>query len=426
MDPLIFLYDISFNLFWIYSVPFIYFKNNPYLKRRWGLSPLPMLRSTNSNIWIHALSVGELLSVLPLLKRMKIEFPEKQIILTVSTKAGFRLSDNNTEIKRFADKRLIMPIDLPRIRKRLVKMISPSLFILVETDIWPGLLYELKKNKVKSILLNGRISLRTHKRYSRFSFIAKRLIDMFDLLLMQSDIDTDRLIDIGINKGKVMTVGNIKFDQETAFLTEEEREEWRKLLNLRDTSPVWIAGSIHRGEGEIIFNVYKKLRDTFPKLILIIAPRKLDICTQLFKISESLGFKTSLRSNISHSYDVLILDTMGELSKIYSVGDVSFVGGSFVPIGGHNLCEPARFGIPVLFGPHIHNFLRMSEMLISYGGGKMVKDQDELFEAMKILLSDPEKRKEMGDGARRFVLNNRGAIDRVIKEIKGLMECSGT
>ncbi|HDI78252.1 MAG TPA: 3-deoxy-D-manno-octulosonic acid transferase [Desulfobacteraceae bacterium] len=426
MDPLIFLYDISFNLFWTCAIPFINFKKSPYLRHRWGLSSLPALKSTGSCVWIHTLSVGELLSALPFLKRMKVEFPEKQIILTVSTSAGFGLSNSNTDIRRFTDKRLIMPVDLPHLRKRLVKMISPSLFILVETDIWPGLLYQLKKSRVKCVLLNGRISPRTYKRYSRFSSIVKRFIDMFDLLFMQSDIDTKRLIDVGIDKSKVMTVGNIKFDQEATILTEEERGGWRKLLNLRDASPVWIAGSIHRGEEEIILNVYKRLKDIFSKLILIIAPRKLDMCTQLFRISQNMGFRTSLRSNISHSYDVLILDTMGELSKIYSVGDVSFVGGSFVPIGGHNLCEPAIFGIPVLFGPHIHNFLRMSEMLISFGGGKMVKDQEELFEVIRFLLSDPKNREDMGDRARRFVLSNKGAIDRVIREIRGLMECYGS
>jgi 3-deoxy-D-manno-octulosonic-acid transferase len=237
---------------------------------------------------------------------------------------------------------------------------------------------------------------------------------------MQSDLDRERLLRIGVERGRVRTVGNIKFDRDWVPMGEEEKADWVRTLHINTEDPMWVAGSTHGGEEEIILDVFKKIKPLFPRIRLILAPRRIERAPEIHRLSLERGFRSVLRKGLTSDgepYDVLVLDTMGELSRIYGIGELSFVGGSLVPIGGHNLLEPASLGSPVLFGPYTHNFVLMSRLLIEAGGGRRVKSGEDLFEQVRRLLSSPRVSEDMGRRAKAFVDLNRGALGRVMEHI---------
>jgi 3-deoxy-D-manno-octulosonic-acid transferase len=242
---------------------------------------------------------------------------------------------------------------------------------------------------------------------------------------MQSDLDRERLLEIGLPPDKVKTVGNIKFDRTLLPMDEKERSHWLQLLNLRSEHRVWVAGSTHEGEDEIILETFKRLVAHFPELRLIIAPRRTERTEEILGLCRIKGLNVVCRTDLpgdSDNYQVLILNTLGELGRLYGLAEISFVGGSMVPLGGHNLLEPAGFGCPVLFGPHTYNFVLMSELLIKAGGGRSVKDAEDLFKAIKGLLYEPERSGRMGRQAKKFVEMNRGAMERIMEHIGGFIE----
>jgi 3-deoxy-D-manno-octulosonic-acid transferase len=237
---------------------------------------------------------------------------------------------------------------------------------------------------------------------------------------MQSDLDRERLLRIGVEAKKIFTVGNIKFDRHWEPMGREERGKLLGLLGLEPEEVIWVAGSTHRGEDEALLEVLRRLRSAYRELRLILAPRRLEESQGILKLARKMGLEAVLRTEFPNNrqpYDVLILDTLGELSRIYGLGTLSFVGGSLVPMGGHNLLEPASFGCPVLFGPYMHNFVAMSEALIEAGGGWQVQDGKGLYEAMKTLLEDPARLAFMGRSAKAFVDKNQGALKRVMSHI---------
>ncbi len=374
------------------------------------------------SIWIHALSVGEVISSLPLVRALSRKYPERDIVFSVTTSQGMEIARDELqgEVKRL----LTMPLDFWWSIRRTVYSINPSLFVLVETDIWPGLIFHLKKRGTKALLVNGRISPRTLMRYRRFRAFIRAVLDSFESCLMQSDLDRHRLLEIGLKEDKVKTVGNIKFDRDWTPMDEKEYKQWLDALNLSPEDDLWVAGSTHRGEEDIILDVFLRLHKLFPALRLIIAPREIDRAGEVERLVSGKGLSAILRKDLPHkrkSCDVLILDTLGELERIYGIAQISFVGGSLEPIGGHNLLEPASFGKPVLFGPHTHNFVQMSQLIVEAGGGRCVTDGEALFETMKEILSDPKISDSMGQRAREFVELNKGALGRVMEYIENYL-----
>ncbi|MFC1821289.1 3-deoxy-D-manno-octulosonic acid transferase [Thermodesulfobacteriota bacterium] len=412
------LYHFLWTIFFLPIFPLIPFIRNRRFAARMGLR-LPSTPLQGGNIWIHTLSVGEVLSAIPLVRSIRQQHPERNIVLTVTTSQGLAIA--RKELQEEVTEVLTMPLDFWWSMMRMFNYINPSIFLLIETDIWPGCIYLLKRRGIGSVLLNGRISPRTFRSYRRFALLIRFMLNSFDRLLMQSDLDRERLLRIGIDPQKVITSGNIKFDRQWIPIGEKEHGQWTHLLNLRADDRIWVAGSTHQGEEEILLTVYKRLQTEFSALRLIIAPREIERAEEIYRLSVSQGLKTERKTglkNDGHPYHVLILDTIGELGRIYGIAEVSFVGGSFVPIGGHNLLEPAAFGCPVLFGPHTHNFVNMSQLLIEAGGGKRVKDEEALCQILQELLSNREYAGGMGERADRFVDSNRGALERVIGVIE--------
>ncbi len=244
-----------------------------------------------------------------------------------------------------------------------------------------------------------------------------------DLLMMQSDLDSRRIREIGVSPDKVITAGNIKFDREWVSMDREEYNNWMERLCPGTGSKIFVAGSTHEGEDEQVLSVFKRLAEKHTELVLIIAPRKLDRVDAIESMGLDMGLKvikrTALEKNSRQGYNCLILDTIGELARIYGLASISFVGGSLVPIGGHNLLEPASFGCPVLFGKYTHNFVLMSELLLEHGGGKRIEDAEDLFRTLNDLLSDQAEADKIGRNAKNFAEANSGAVNRIINCIGG-------
>lgn len=422
---ILFVYHLGWTLFVIFLWSFIPLLRNHRLVQR--LQVVPCARKQgNKTVWIHALSVGEVLSAVPLVKSLKKCFPEEELVFTVTTRQGMAIAQR--ELKNDVSLLLPMPLDFWRPMLRMIRCIRPKLFILVETDLWPGLMDHLRRRGVQTMLVNGRVSLGTLNSYRRFRFFFRKMLGMFHACLMQTDLDRTRLLETGIKAEKVKSLGNIKFDRPYSPMNQEERREWFEKLGLSDDHQIWLAGSTHQGEENIILDIFRQIRPSFPDMRLIIAPRRTERAEEIQRLARSKGFKTATRTAIathSVSYDVLILDTMGELGRVYGVAGISFVGGSLVPEGGHNLLEPASFGCPVLFGPHMDDFKIMAELILEAGGGIRVNDPQQLLQCVLDLFSQPEKRYAIGARARQFVKSNQGALARVSAEISELLQARG-
>ncbi len=440
------LYHLLATLILIIFFPIFYlFKNKGRLQERLGLN-LPNLgesgagrpgrlvpQSGTGRLWVHDLSLGEVLSAIPLLDALKNRYPSREIVLSVKTATGLEIAREKLQSK--VDYILPMPLDFWWSVRRMIKYINPSIFILVETDIWPGLISSLKKSGVKTILVNGRVSPHTGKSYIRWRFLIKRVLAMIELFLVQTEIDKYRIIGGRLFPDKVKVTGNIKFDRKWKSLKDKERKRWLNLLNLKN-GLIWVAGSTHNPEEKIILNVFGQLLKLFPDLSLIIGPREANRFDEVYYLARDLGFKVirktelpagppaSPESRRAGKYNVFILNTLGELGQIYGLADIAFVGGSLAPIGGHNLLEPSSFGISVLFGPYTYNFTTMSQSLIKCGGGKMVSDESELLHVMLELLGQKNKREQIGKKAKEFVEQNQGALERVMEILEPYIDMS--
>jgi 3-deoxy-D-manno-octulosonic-acid transferase len=417
-----FYYHLLWTLLVFLSIPFSLIHKRFRLVDRL-ISRLPQEINKTKAIWIHALSVGEVNSAVPLIRMLKEYYPGNKIIFTVKTRSGLETARGQTGDT--VDHILPMPLDFWWSIIRICRYINPFLYIIVETDLWPGTIMYLKHKQVPAMLVNGRISPRTFKSHKRYAVITKPIWESLDICLMQTDLDRRRLIDIGIAPEKVKTAGNIKFDQDWKEMEKMEKKVWYQRLHLNPYDRIWVAGSLHEGEFDIILDAYQKVWEQFPDLRLVIAPRRMEWVEDIRLACNRRGLPVILKTDLSKNnqdYQVLILDTMGELGRIYGLAEFSFVGGSLVPIGGHNLLEPASFGQPVLFGPYTHNFELMAERLIESGGGKRVSGGEVLVKILEELLLKPALRGKMGLAAKAFVNRNRGALEIVKKEIENTLE----
>jgi 3-deoxy-D-manno-octulosonic-acid transferase len=413
----LFLYHCAWTLIVLLGLPvFSAIRSRRFIDR--VFLELPAQTPWERGIWIHALSVGEVTSAIPFVRALRREYPQEDIIFTVTTRQGMEIA--RREIGDEVRLLLPMPLDFWWSLGKLIQCIKPALFILVETDIWPGLISLLKKKGIKTVLINGRISPRTLRSYNKCRFFIRRLFNSFGLCLMQTDLDRKRILSIGVAPENVKTAGNIKFDSDWLPMGDKERHEWLEALHLEPENIVWVAGSTHEGEEKIILEVYKRLRLISPSLLLIMAPRNIERADSIMVLCSGMGFKSLLKTDLTKdgaSYDVLILNTIGELGRIYGIGKVSFVGGSLVAQGGHNPLEPASFGHPVLFGPHMEDFVLMTQLLVESGGGQEVSDSDDLFKAVKKILMDPALCDDMGRKAAAYVETNKGALKRVVAHL---------
>lgn len=424
------LYDILLTILLILASPYVVFRSlfqekfRQGLPQRLGLFQPPPFRRP---IWVHAASVGEVFCSVPLLKKVKEEFPRSKIVLTTITSTGNEAA--RTHVPE-ADRVFLLPIDHPFIIGRAVEKIQPGILLIAETELWPNLLRSCGKRGIPVVLFNGRISQRSFRRYFRFRFFFKECMKYFSLFLMQTEEDRKRILEIGGEPQKTKTAGNLKFDQTFPSFTREAVTDLAKALGPHGTEKILIAGSTHSGEEEILVTLYKELKKMIPRLVLMLAPRHLERLDEVEEIlrKETLPWvrKTALSSGAGPSHqghpEVILLDTMGELMGLYSLGTLVFVGGSLVPIGGHNPLEPLFFKKCVLFGPHMAHFLEITTHLVGAGGAIQVSGKEALFSELKRLLLDEVARKEVGEKGHQFLLKHQGATRRMFEEIRPLLD----
>jgi 3-deoxy-D-manno-octulosonic-acid transferase len=367
-------------------------------------------------IWVHAVSVGEVMAAVPLIKKIKQHFPDVPLVVSTITETGNQTAHRNL---KQADRIIYFPFDYPFIVRRVARAVNPLVFIMLETEIWPNFLRELSRRSIPVLMISGRISERSFRNYKLFSFFFKQVLAQVSRLCMQTAEDAQRIIAIGAQEERVLVGGNIKFDLQVPPITLQEQERLRTDFGFAAGQQVFIAGSTHKGEEEIVLSIFAALRRRFPQAALILAPRHPERFAETEALLRQSGLpyvrRTALKSApFPQGACVVLLDTIGELFKTYSMGTVVFIGGSLVPVGGHNVLEPAVFGKPVIFGRHMHNFREIARMLCQKQAGIQVAGPEQFTAEALRLFEDPAACEEIGRNAFRVIQENIGAVQRSV------------
>ncbi len=367
-------------------------------------------------IWIHAVSFGESVAATLIIKKILEQHPKVPVTVTNMTPTGSEKISSS-----FGDKVLnfYIPYDVPMLQKRFIKKIQPDAVVIIETELWPNMLMTLKKHNIPVILANGRLSQRSFKRYHKIKFLMVKLLSCFDKLLIQTQEEADRFMALGGKASQIEVTGSIKFD---LSLPDTLGEKIQQLTHqLGEKRPVFMAGSTHNHEEAIIIEAYKIAKAQVPDLLLLLVPRHPDRFLQVAALCEKQGLSVVKRSEtipVTDNTDVFLGDSMGEMLLFYGVCDLTFVGGSLVPVGGHNVLEPAALCKPILTGPNMQNFLQISKLLYEAKALKYVHNYEDLAKAIIQLMELPKLRETMGKQAEKVLDQNRGALEKHIQVIK--------
>lgn len=424
------IYDIFIHLSFILLLPYFLFKIvfvGKYRKgmpERFGFIADKKIIPNKNKIWFHAVSVGETKAVMPLLKMFKQRHPDACIIFSTTTYTGNKVARDYSA--GWMDSIIYFPLDFSWVVKRVVNKINPKALIVVEKEIWPNILNVLNSRGIPIIVVNGNISDRSFKRYVFSGLFFKRIFQNVTAFCGQTNKDCERAVKLGVAPDKTSVTGNIKFDMETPHISLSEKNEIMQAMGITSSDIIFTAGSTHKGEEEIILDVFARLKNEIKNIKLIIAPRHPERFKEVEGLIRDKGFSLLKRSEGStpNSIDVILLDTIGELGKIYSLANAAFVGGSLVNVGGHNLLEPALHKKPVIFGPHIQTFSEGADLLIKGGGGIMVKDGNELAERLRQIFLQDSLAQKIGEAGYKVVELNRGAAEKSLEIIERLIEAA--
>lgn len=395
------------------------------LKQSFGFLPTTTVaRVANKQaIWLHAASVGEIVATSPMVKEIKKELPDSVVVVSVVTASGY---DMARRIIPQADGVIFFPIDLPWLSSRVVKSINPSVFLLVETELWPNFLQAARMAHIPVMMVNGRISDKSVKRYRYLGSVLHDMLQTVVKFCMQSPVDAEYIIGLGADPHRVVVTGNTKYDQTYTAVSDEEKTSLIHRYGFDAHGPVIVAGSTHKGEEEYLLTSFSFLRRTFPHVAMVMAPRDILRANELVSLTARHGYCAVKRSSLEDSspagHDIVILDTIGELGRIYSMGDVIFVGGSLVPHGGHNILEPAAHAKPIIVGPHMFNFKDIYALLTNRSACVTAENQDDLNEKLFNLLRNKELAAAMSRNSGDIIDENRGAARRNTLELKQLLQ----
>lgn len=369
-------------------------------------------------VWLHAVSLGEVVAAVPLVKALHERHPEFRYIVTTVTETGREAVEQR--LRGIAEHRYA-PLDYPWAVAGMVRRLRPSLYVFIETEIWPNLLWTLREQNVPSVLVNGRLSSRSFRRQDRplIRSFYRSVLQTLTLCLVQSDRDGDRLIALGAEPTRVQVTGNIKFDQPLPEVRSDEL--LRRSFGIDEHEQLILAGSTHPGEEELLVSAYRQIVKTHPSAVLMLAPRHIERAERVEATLREAGLVVQRRSQIREKQSgprVVILDTRGELSRAYREAAVAFVGGTLVPVGGHNLLEPAGWGTPVMFGPYTDHCAEVAALLSETGGGRRVAGREDLVASLDEWLGQPEIRYRAGQAAKQAVLDNQGALTRSLESIE--------
>lgn len=370
--------------------------------------------SAQQPLWIHAVSVGETVAVAPLIEKLLAEQPDLPLLVTTTTPTG-----SAQVCALFGDRvsHCYCPWDLPHLLNRFLKRVQPRGLVIVETELWPNTIAACAKYRVPVILANARMSARSARGYQKVRALTEPMLRQLSLIAAQDDEGGKRFVELGLPAERLVVTGSIKFDHQPPANADAQGLELRQRWGVE--RPVLVAGSTRELNGEtedaILLDVFGKLRQQFPELLLVLIPRHPERFDDVARMALDTGFNVARRSldDLSESTDILIGDSMGEMMRYYAAADLCFVGGSLVETGGHNPLEPAMLGKPVLMGPHLFNFSDISRQLRSAGGLTIADDSNDLQQQLAKLLANPEQACQQGAQACAFIERNRGALNRL-------------
>ena len=419
---MIILYDFFYTIFALIYLPVLIVRGKFHgdFLMRFGKLPsfLKEKTKTGKTIWIHAVSVGEILTILKLVAEVKKIWPQHNIICSTVTTTGYTIAQ-----EKLKDTAIVIyaPLDWSCVVKKYIRVIKPCLYIAAETELWPNLYQALHQSRIPIVIINGRISDQAFKGYQRFSFLVKNILKKVHCFCMQTDTDAKRIVTLGADTSKVQVLGNLKFDSVGV-------EASVKLESLGFNASDWlfIGGSTHPGEEEVLIEILGRLQKEFSHLRLVIAPRHIERASEIIRTIETKGFEAKRFSELSVRTDnsaktIIVVDTIGHLKSLYNLATVVFVGKSLSVKGGQNIIEPASFGKAILVGPHMENFKDIMRIFLEAHAIIQVKNREELFREVENLLRDPQKRNSLGWAAKRVVEENKGATQRTVEVLKGLL-----
>ena len=389
----------------------------PAYRRRWGerLGFVAHLQKPESGqiLWLHSVSVGETLAAVPLVKALQNQYPNAQIVVTTMTPTG-----SDRAVASFGDSvyHCYAPYDLPDAQARFHRRIQPDLLVIMETELWPNMIAACHQRGVPVVLANARLSQRSADGYDRVSALSKPMLAQLTTIAAQHQDDARRFVEIGAAPERVQVTGNIKFDLDLDASLHSKAEQLRAVWSANGARPVLLVASTHSGEDEPVIEAFASLRREFENLLLVLVPRHPERFNDVYALC-SERFATARRSQHQQpSGDTAIVlgDTMGELASFFGACDIAVIGGSLVPVGGHNMIEAAAWGVPVVTGPHLFNFAEATRLMTDADAMQIVQNGDELADALAALLRNPERRRTMGISGRQVAEANRGALDRLL------------
>jgi 3-deoxy-D-manno-octulosonic-acid transferase len=423
------IYNVLITVAFLFVVPFLpllvlggeRFRGGLGQRLGWYPKDFDFRFNAHRPLWIHAASVGEVMSVRALTEQIRRRFPERAIVLSTSTHAGNLIARQNTAVHKV----FYLPLDLWWTARRALATFDPAVLIFVETEIWPNLLRQALHRGVPTILLSGRVSENSFRNYSRFDWFFRRVFRLLVACGMQSEIDRQRIISLGTAPDRVSVSGNLK---QSVFMSDKDALSSDTSEQKPSGTSIWVVGSSHRGEEEIVFAAFKFLKKRFPELRMVLAPRQPQRFSEVEKllVANGLSFekKSRIQGKCDFRQDVLLLDTLGDLESFYAQADFALVGGSLVDAGGHNLLEPARFGKPVFFGPYTSNVSVLAHKLSQTGGGFEVRSAEDLVREITALLTDPQKRRLAGDKAYEAAAADNTVVDKSLNIVGAYLTAS--
>lgn len=406
-------------------------KSRAGLRQRLGNIPEQVRQVANSPdpvVWFQAVSVGEVAALEPILEQFRLQEPLAHAVLSTTTPTGMEMAG-----KRHLDVEatFFFPFDVLPVVERVLDAVHPQMLVMVESELWPNLLAAAKRRGVKTAVVNGRVGDAAFRRAARVRPLFRWVLSNVDLVCAQSDVDAERFIALGADPERVRVLGNSKFDERFPTVSEAEAARLRQEFGFGPDDPVLVAGSTHPGEDQLVLQAFSQARSQHPRLQLIIAPRHPERGDDLHELVHSFGYIVYRRSHALNGHEqpapvgpqarVVILDTIGELARVYAVATVVFVGGSLVNIGGHNILQPIAQGKPVLTGPYMHNFRGILHIAEQAGAVEVVSDADALAAAVVRLLDCPEEVAARRERGMKMLQEQRGASARMAQALVELL-----
>jgi 3-deoxy-D-manno-octulosonic-acid transferase len=410
-----------YNLLLLLASPFyigrVLWKNRGG-KERFGIS-IPTIKNKHI-VWIHAVSVGEVIASKPLISLLKRELPNYNVVLSTVTKTGREMAE---KLKDKPYHIFYFPFDFPFTVKTVLRKIQPSAIVLAETELWPNLIRYSQRLNIPVVMINGTISKSSFSGYSKIQRLFKQILNKISFFCMQTEEDKNKLLHLGVKQDKIKVTGNTKFDcyDFSSGADVEQLKNW----NIRGHSPVIAAGSTHPEEEGMILDIFRQIEKKFPEALLILVPRHPERVSEVENLIKEKGYSCIRRTNMGSSQvkeKIVLVDTIGELLNIYSTADIIFVGGSLVPIGGHNLLEPASLSKPIITGPYTFKQNEMVSLLKRGNGMIQVQNKKYLKDTILELLSSPEKMEELGRNAQKVISENQGATRKNLQVIEKILQ----